>query len=76
MQRELVWVRNKQIWKKALAGSDFEKKEDTGYTEYTIKDSKSLTYGYDIVVRDGVITGIEVDNQRKFDEFRKAMGVQ
>lgn len=60
---------------KALKGYDFEK-ESSSYDYYEVSDPDSLIYGYEIIVREGVITGIEAEFSPKVSEFRTMMGVE
>lgn len=60
---------------KSLKGYDFEK-ESSSYDFYEVSDPDSITYGYEIIVREGVITGIEAEFSPKISEYRKMMGIE
>lgn len=53
---------------KALEGYTYEK-EETSYVYYDVSDEESLTYGYEIIVRDGVVTGIDVQFDPSYDDY-------
>jgi len=62
--------------KKVLKGQDVSTEKGSDYVTYTIKDNRSLTYGYDIVVRDGKVTAITMKYDPRTEEYLKAMGIK
>lgn len=59
---------------KKLKGYDY-KREDTSYVFFSVSDSRSLTYHYEISCFDGVVTSIEIQYNPRKSDFRKEMGV-
>jgi len=63
------------ILESALNGYTVEKKEESSYTEYVVKDDRSLTYHVNIVVRDGKISSISAQYDPRRDEYLSEMGI-
>lgn len=57
---------------KAISGVDYEKDDSSdSYTFYRIIPGESSSDNYEIFVRDGAISKIEVNNSPKYSEFTK-----
>ena len=53
---------------KAIEGSSYTQTDESSYIRYYISDERSVSYGYEIIVKEDVISKIEADFQPKQSE--------